>query len=327
MESRMRRMVCAATVTAAISPAWSQQAFTKPVTVVVGFAAGGPADQLARMLAPKLGAALGTTVLVDNRTGANGSLAMAHLSRAKPDGYTIGLATAGQGVINLLLLPDGGGVDTAKDLTFLGPVVRYENILLVNAALPVKTLAEFIAYAKTNPGRVSYGSGGNGASNHLSGVLLEMATGVKLNHIPYRGSGPALTDLMAGNISSMFDVLATAMPQVQAGRVRALAVTGAKRNRYVPDTPTFEEAGVPEFERLSGTLWYGMFAPPGMQPEALAMLRAVLSKIMEDSEVKAKITDLKYEPWHLNPSDYSEFHRNELAKWGAALKAAGVKAQ
>lgn len=301
------------------------QVLSKPVTLLVGFSAGGPTDQYARTLAPKLGAALGVPVIVENKTGANGSLATNFLARAKPDGYTLALSTSGQIVINPHLVP--GSTDTFKDLAFIAPLVRYENVLLVNASAPYRTLPEFIAYAKANPDKANYGSGGTGASNHLAGVLLEMSTGVKLTHVPYRGSGPAMTDLLAGNITAMFDVLATGLPHVATGKVRAFAVTGAKRSRYAPEIPTFAEAGLPEFERLSGGLWFGIYAPPGLPPEVLAALRSAFGKIQDDADLRAKIVDLKYEPWQLSPEEYPDFYRTEYAKWGAAIKAGAVKTQ
>lgn len=323
MKRAANRMVCIAFMAAAAMPAWSQT-FNKPVTLVVGFSAGGPTDLYARTLAPALGAALGVPVVVDNKPGANGSIAINSSSRAKPDGYTIALGVTGQIVINPHLLPPGGA-DTFKDLTFIAPLVRYENVFLVGASQPYKTLGEFVAYAKANPEKLSYGSGGRGASNHLSGVFLEMSIGAKLTHVPYRGNGPAMTDLLSGNINSMFDILATGLAQVQAGKLRALAVTGPKRSRYAPDIPTFEEAGLPEFEKLSGGLWFGMYGPPNMPADGLATLRAAFAKIKDDPELKAKVADLKYEPWQLSAEAYPSFYQAEYAKWGAAVKAGAVK--
>ncbi len=305
-------------------PAWSQ-VITKPVTLVVGYSPGGPTDQYARTLAPKLSAALGVPVIIDNRTGANGSIAISQIAKAKPDGTTIGLMTSAQGVINPQMLPRGGGVDTFKDLTFLASLVRYENILLIGASQPMKSLQELVTYAKANPGKISFGSGGNGASNHLSSVLLEMATGTKLNHIPYRGSAPALVDVIGGNVTMMFDVLATGLPHVQTGKVRALVVTGAKRSPFAPDVPTFAEAGYPEYERLSGGLWFTMVAPAHLPPEVLSALRAAFDKVKNDPDVKAKIVDLKYDAWDLKPEDFPEFYQSEYRKWGAAIKASGAK--
>jgi tripartite-type tricarboxylate transporter receptor subunit TctC len=299
--------IAALVLAATASIASAQNTLNKPVTLLVGFAPGGPTDQFARAVAPKMAQFLGVPVVVDNKTGAGG-----------------GLGTTGMIVINPQVIR-GLGVDTFKDLTLISPMVSYENILLVRANSPAKNLKEFIALAKANPNKVTYGSGGNGASNHLGGVLLQMASGAQFSHIPYRGSGPAMTDLLAGTIDSMFDVLATAMPHTQSGRLKALAVTGTKRSRFVPDVPTFAEAGLPEFERLSGGLWFGIYGPAGTPPEIVAQLRAALSKVKEDPDVKTKISDLRYETWDISPSEYPDFYRSEFSKWGAAIKAGGVK--
>lgn len=309
---------------ATASIASAQNTLNKPVTLLVGFAPGGPTDQFARAVAPKLSQFLGVPVVVDNKTGAGGGIAIQHLARANPDGQTLALGTSGMIVINPQVIRNLR-VDTFKDLTFIAPMVKYENILLVKSNSPAKNLKEFVAMAKANPNKVSYGSGGIGASNHLAGVLLQMASGAQFSHIPYRGSGPAMTDLLAGTIDSMFDVLSTAMPYMQSGRLRALAVTGDKRSRFVPDVPTFAEAGLPEFEQLSGGLWFGIYGPGGMPADLVAQLRAALNKVKEDPDVKTSLSNLRYETWDISPSEYPDFYRSEFSKWGAAIKAGGVK--
>ncbi|MCI3952840.1 MAG: uncharacterized protein K0R53_2338 [Burkholderiales bacterium] len=297
---------------------------TKPIAWVVGFAAGGPTDLLARIIAPKLGEVLGTTVIVENRAGAAGNIAFTQAAQAKPDGYTIILGTTGNVVINPHMYTKSA-VDTQKRFSFIAPLSKYSNVLIVNSSVPVKNVGELIAYAKQNPGKVTYGSGGNGASNHLAGVILEMATNAPLTHVPYKGSGPAMIDLMGGNITFMFDLLSTGLNNVSTGKIRPIAVTNSERSKFAPEIPTMKESGVPEYEKVSGELWVAVYGPAGMPPDVLETIRRGFTLALKSPEVRAKLDEQKYEEWNLKPEEYPEFYRGEYAKWGAAVKASGAK--
>jgi tripartite-type tricarboxylate transporter receptor subunit TctC len=304
----------------------SAQAYpNKPVRWLIPFSAGGPTDVLARAIAPKLSEGLGVPVLVENKLGAGGSLAMDAVAKAAPDGYTIGMGHTGTQSINPHMyakLP----YDSLKDFTPITPVVSYVNVLVVNPNLPVKTVAELVAYAKSNPERVSFASGGTGATNHLSGELLKAVTGAPMLHVPYKGSAPALVDVIAGNASCMFDILVTSLPQIRAGKVRALAVTSSKRSNYAPDIPTMRESGVDGYVEAGSDLWFGVFAPAGTPKPIVDRLNAELIKALKTPEVMERIRVQAYDIWTLTPEEFAAFLRVEYAKWGKIVKLAGARA-
>ncbi|HVP08461.1 MAG TPA: tripartite tricarboxylate transporter substrate binding protein [Burkholderiales bacterium] len=299
---------------------------SKPIRWLIPFSAGGPTDVLARAIAPKLGESLGVSVLVENRVGAGGSLAMDAVAKAAPDGYTIGMGHTGTQAINPHLyakLP----YDPLKDFAPITPVVSYVNVLVVNPSVPAKSVAELTAYAKANPDKVSFASGGNGATNHLSGELLMALTGAPMVHVPYKGSAPALVDVIGGNATCMFDILVTSLPQIRAGKVRALAVTSSKRSPYAPEIPTMKEAGVAGYDEAGSDLWFGVFAPAGTPKAIVNRLHSEIVKALNAPEVAERIRQQAYDPWTLTPEEFAAFLRTDYAKWGKVVKLSGAKAE
>ncbi len=325
MKSNTIRAACAALLTLFAGAATAQSYPDRPIRWLIPFSAGGPTDVLARAIAPKLSQALGQTVVVDNRVGAGGSIAMDTLAKAAPDGYTIGMGHTGTQSINPHLyskLP----YDSLKDFAPITPVVSYVNVLVVNPGVPVTSVAELIAYAKANPAKVSFASGGTGATNHLSGELLKSLTGAPMLHVPYKGSAPALVDVIGGNVTCMFDILVTSLPQIRAGKVRALAVTSSKRSGYAPDIPTMVEAGVKGYGEAGSDLWFGVFAPAGTPRAIVERLNAELVKALHTPEVSERIRLQAYDTWTLKPDEFSAFLRTDYEKWGKVVKFSGAKA-
>lgn len=296
---------------------------SRPVRMLVPYSAGGPTDLLARALAPKMSESMGQPVIVENRLGAGGSIAMDAIAKGAPDGYLIGIGLTGTQSINPHLyakLP----YNPLKDFTPITPIVSYVNVLIVGQAQPINSLAELIAYAKANPNKVAYASGGKGASNHLSGELLRTLTGAPMVHVPYKGNAPALVDVISGNATFMFDILTTALPQIRSGKVRALAVTSAKRSQYAPDVPTMKEAGVEGHDEVGSDLWMGIFAPPGTPKPIADRLYAEIVKAMNAPELVERVRALAYDVWTLKPEEFAAHLKTDYAKWGKVVKAAGI---
>jgi tripartite-type tricarboxylate transporter receptor subunit TctC len=302
-------------------PAAAQQAYpTKPITMVVPFSAGGTTDILARIVGDALRKELGQPILIDNRAGAGGNIGASLAAKAKPDGYTLFMGTVGTHAINASLykkLP----FDPIKDFQPLTRVAMVPNLLVANPARPYKNVKELLAYAKANPGKVTFGSSGNGSSIHLSGELFNNLAKVDMIHVPYKGSAPAVTDLVGGQIDVMFDNMPSAIQHVRNGRLKALAVTTAKRSPELPDVPTIAEAGVPGYEATS---WFGLFTVAGTPAAELARLNAALAKVLADPEVKAKMVAQGAEPYSEKPEQFAAFIAKESAKWGQVVKAAGA---
>jgi len=297
---------------------------SKPIRMIVPFSAGGPTDVLARSLAKSLGDVLGQPIIVDNRPGAGGSIGIDMVAKAAPDGYTVGMAHTGTTAINPHLYARHP-YDPRTDLTPITPAVSYTNVLVVNPKVPVNTLAEFIAWTKRSDVTANYASGGNGATNHLSGELLKALTGAKLDHIPYRGSAPALVDVMGGSVSAMFDIPITSLPQIRSGNVKPLAVTSAKRSSYLPDVPTMREAGVPGFDEAGSDLWFGLVAPPKLPQPIVERLYQATLKAMQTPELREAIRGMAYEAWTLPPDEFKVFIRNDYYKWAKVIKLSGAK--
>lgn len=263
------------------------------IKLVVGYSAGGPVDGAARLLAPALGQELGTQVIVENRPGASGSVGGDAVAKAAPDAAMLFFGASPTITINPNIqrkMP----FDPMKDLTPIAPLVDYTNVLVVNKDLPVHSVAELLAYAKARPGKVFYGSAGIGASNHLSGALLEKMTGVQLTHVPYKGSAPALADVMGGTVTMMFDIIATSRPFIQSGKLRALAVTSRQRNRMLPEVPTMIESGVAGYD-VGG--WFGLYGPARMDPSLVARLNAAAHKAMAREDIANRLREQGYEVW------------------------------
>ncbi len=298
----------------------------RPLRWLIPFAAGGPTDVLARAVAPKLSEALGVPVIVDTPPGAGGGIAMEALARSAPDGYTIGMGHTGTQAINPHIYAKLA-YDPLKDFSPITPLVSYVNVLVVNPQVPARTVAELVDYAKANPGKVTFASGGIGATNHLSGELLKAITGAPMVHVPYKGSAPALVDVMSGNVTMMFDILVTSLPQLKNGKVRALAITSDKRSEYAPDIPTMRESGVPGYAAAGSDLWFGVFAPANTPRAIVERLNAELVKAMDSAEVKERMRAQAYSRWTLRPDAFSEFLRTDHEKWGKVVRSAGIKAE
>ena len=309
----------AATATLPLGAA-AQNYPTKPITIVVPFAAGGTTDILARLVGQYLSTELGQPVVVENKAGAGGNIGAAFAAKAAADGHTLFMGTVGTHAINAALykkLP----YDPIKDFAPLTRVAMVPNLLVAHPSQPFKTVQEMSAYAKANPGKINFGSPGNGASPHLSGELFKSMTKVDMVHVPYKGSAPAVSDLLGGQISIMFDNLPSVIPHVRGGKLRAIAISTAKRSADLPDVPTIAEAGVPGYEATS---WFGMFAPAATPKPVLDKISAALGKVLANAEVKKKIDDQGGEPANETPAQFADFIQKESLKWGKVVKESGA---
>ena len=306
-------------------PAGAQGYPAKPIKYIVPFPPGGPLDVFSRVLTPYLATSIGQPVIVENIAGANASIGMDRVAKAAPDGYTIGLGNTGGLTINPALYGDKLPYNPLKDFSPLSLAVTYVNILVVDPNLPLKSVSDLLAYAKSNPTKVSFGSAGNGSSNHLSGELLKSLSGAPMEHVPYKGSAPALTDVIAGRLSFMFDALNTSLPQIRGGRVRALAVTSSKRSPYAPDVPTMAESGLPGYTEAGSDLWFGVVGPAGMPRPIVEKLNQHLVRVLNSPEIAEKV---KAQFLEVRPSTPEEFQRVlevDNAKWSRIVKASGAR--
>lgn len=302
-------------------PAAAQGSFpSKPITIVVPFSAGGTTDILARVVGDALKDELGQPVVIDNRAGAGGNIGGALAAKAPADGYTLFMGTVGTHAINAALYKKMP-FDHLADFAPLTRVAMVPNLLVAHPSRPYKNVKELIAYAKSNPGKVTFGSSGNGSSIHLSGELFKTMTKVDMIHVPYKGSAPAVTDLIGGQIDIMFDNMPSAIQHVRSGRLKPIAVTTAKRSPELPDVPTIAEAGVPGYEATS---WFGMFAPAKTPAPIVAQLNAALVKVLGNPDVKKKLAEQGAEPYAEKPEQFAEFIKQETAKWGRVVKASGA---
>lgn len=326
IDRRTFGMYCAAAIAApglALAQApWPQ----RPVRLIVPFAAGGPSDVLARAFARNFGDAIGQPVVVENRAGAGGAIGIDAAAKAAPDGYTLGFAHTGTTAINPHVMAKHP-YDPIADLTPITPIVSYANVLVVNTHVPATTVAEFVAWAKANPREASFASGGNGASNHLAGELLKVLTGAPLTHIPYKGSGPAMNDVVAGTVPAMFDIPVTLLPHVKSGRIRALAILSPRRSSVLPDVPTLREAGFPGFEEAGSDLWFGLVAPAKLPEPLLQRIHQEAAQVVRKPEMQETIRTMGYEPWVMSPTEFRGFIRSDFDKWGKVVQASGLKQQ
>ena len=293
----------------------------KPVRLVVGYAAGGATDVIARLVADKLGRELDQTIIVENRSGANSNVGALAVAKAAPDGYTLYMYTIANTINNTLY--NDLGYDPAKDFAPVGLIAKIPNVLVVNPSLPVKTVAEYVEFTKNAKEGVTFASSGSGSSIHMSGEMFKMTTGLNMLHVPYRGSAPAVTDLIGGQVQSMFDNAPSAVPHIQAGKLRPLAVTSAERSPQLPDVPTMAESGYPDFEVQS---WFGIAAPAGTPQPVIAKLNTALNKALEDADLQKRLNDMMATPAPGTPDDMQEFMLQEIESWGKVVKASGAKA-
>lgn len=297
----------------------------KPIKFIVPFPPGGPTDTFSRALTAFLSGIIGQPVIVENVPGAGASIGTDRIAKSAPDGYTIGLATTGTHAINPALYGPKLSYNALKDFTPLTLGVSYVNILVVNQNIPAKSVAELIAYARANPGKVNFGSAGNGASNHLSGELLKSVTGAPMQHIPYKGSAAALTDVIGGQLTFMFDVTNTVLPQIRAGRVRALAVTSAKRSPFAPEIPTMEESGVSGYAEAGSDLWFGVVGPAGIPKLIAEKLNADLVRALRSPEMAERLKAQFLNAWPSTPEEFQKVIEADYAKWGKIVHASGAQ--
>lgn len=293
-----------------------------PVRLVVPFAPGGANDIVARLLAQKMTESLGQSVIVDNRGGAGGTIGTDLVAKARPDGYTLLVASMGVAV-NAVLYPKLP-YDTLKDLAPITMLAEQPNIVVVHPSLPVKSVKELIALARARPGQVSYASGGIGSNTHLVTVLFLQMAKVDMLHVPYKGLGPAVTDLLGGQVQLIIANVATALPYVKAGRLRLLAVTSKQRFPLFPDTPTVSEAGVPGYE---STGWYGLWAPAGLSDDVLGTLNRDVRKILTSAAMMEQLRSQGMDAIPTTPDGFAKQLRVEIEKWRTVVKASGAKVQ
>jgi tripartite-type tricarboxylate transporter receptor subunit TctC len=293
----------------------------KPITYVVPFPAGGTTDTLARIIGQKLSTALGQPVVVDNKPGAGGNIGSDFVAKAAPDGYTILGGTISSHSINPSLYPKMP-YDAVKSFAPITLIGTNPLVLIVPPASSVNSLKELIAQAKAKPGSVTFASAGNGTSQHLAGEMLKAAAGIDIVHVPYKGSGPAIQDLMGGQVAMMFDTTVVAAPQIKGGKVRALAVTSARRVKGWDTIPTMAEAGLPGYEITS---WQGIFAPAGTPPAVVTRLNAEIRKILQMPDVRERLEQLGIDPVANSPDEFAAFQKAEIAKWAKVVKDGGVK--
>ena len=293
----------------------------RPVRLVVGVPPGGATDLVARIVAEQLSRQTGQQFVVDNRGGAGGNIGAEIVAKSAPDGYTLFLAPIGTMAINPFVyakIP----FDSVKDFAPVSQLTSIPIVMAVNPSVPAKDVREFIAYAKANPGKVNFGSGGNGTQSHISGVMLNSLAGIDMTHIPYKGNGPAMIDLLAGRVVVMFDQISSALPHIRSGKLNALGVTTAKRSAVAPDIPTLAETGLPTFE---ATTWHGLLAPAGTPRDVIAKLNAETVKALNSPELIEKFKANGIDPVSSTPEQFGALIKSEMQRWGEVVKAAGVK--
>ena len=290
--------------------------------MIVAVPPGGPADTLARLIAPRLTAAIGQPVVIDNRPGANGNIAYETTARAVPDGYTFVLVAAGV-AINPSLYREVQ-YDPLKDFAPITQGIAVPNILIVHPALAAASVRELIALAKARPGQIAFASAGNGTSGHLALELFRQSSGLDVIHVPYKGGGPALTEVMAGQLQALFSIAIAAMPQIRGGKVRALAITTAKRSPLAPELPTIAESGFPGFEVVG---WFGWLAPAKTPPDIVARLHREITRILVEPATRERLLALGADPVGDTPQAFGAFIKSEHAKWAGVIRQAKIQAE
>lgn len=320
--SRRRTLGAAAALALAPDIAWAQAYPSKPIRLIVPYSAGGGADTTARLIAPKLQEALGQTIVVENKPGAGGMIGDEIVAKAAPDGHTL-LIGAFAHAVNPSLFPKMP-FRTPEDFAPVSLLVTVPELMVITPSHPAKTVAELVALAKAQPGKLSYASSGNGSAQHLAAELFKMRTGTDIQHVPYKGGALAVADVAAGHVPFYFGNMSAALPQARGGRVRPLAVTSPARSPAAPDVPTLTEAGVPDCEISE---WNALIAPAGTPPAVIARLHTEVAKIMRAEEMKAKFADLGANAIGSTPDELAAFLRSEMKKWAEVVKAASIKVE
>ena len=320
--SPLRRTLITAVAVCCALPAFAQDKWpSKPINYIVPFPAGGTTDTLARVIGQKLGTALGTTIVVENRAGAGGNIGSDYVAKAAPDGYTLLGGTISSHAINASLYPKLP-YDPQKSFAPITLIGSNANVLVVNASSPYKNVKDLVAAAKAKPGTISFASAGNGTSQHLSGELFKSLAGLDIVHVPYRGSAPAIQDVIGGQVPMMFDTSVVAGPFIESGKLRALAVTSGKRTSQLPNVPTMAESGVTGYDVVS---WQAIFAPAGTPAPIIQRLHAEVAKIIKSPEISERLTKLGMEPSGMTPTELAAFQASEIAKWAKVIKAGNIK--
>jgi tripartite-type tricarboxylate transporter receptor subunit TctC len=329
LKTRRRVSIAAASALAAsllasvfAGPAAAQAYPSRTVKIVVPYAPGGTNDIVARLLAQRLGDRLGQPFIVENKPGASGNLGAEQVARAPADGYTLVLVTMGHSIAPSLY--KGIRYDIRNDLAPVSELTSGPVLVMVNPALGVNTIAELVALAKAKPGTLNFSSAGNGSSTHLATEYLSAQTGIKMTHIPFGGSAPAMADVMAGNSQLVMDLMFSAMPQVKGGKLKAIAQTGAKRSPAMPDLPTVAEAGVPGFDVV---VWNGLMAPAGTPKEVIAKLNQELKRELDSPELKERLLAQGFEPAWSTPEAFGQKIAADIARWSKVVQASGAKVE
>lgn len=300
----------------AIAATWPDKA----VRMVVGYAPGGSTDVLARVVAKSMSDATGQPFVVENRPGANSNMAAESVARSAPDGYTIFMGTISTATNVSVYKEARYNIDS--DLISVAPLAAVPNLLVVNAKLPIYSVQEYVKYATQNPGKLTFASPGVGSSVHLSGELFKLKTGIDMLHVPYRGSGPALNDLLGGQVDSMFDNLPSVLPHVQSGALRALGVTTQTRNASLPSVAPISEQGVADYDAYA---WFGFFLPAGTSPGIVDSLNQLVRGALNDPSTTKQLASMGASPMNMTPGEYQEFVHKEIAKWAEVIKTLDIK--
>ena len=315
------KWLCAGAALLVATQVHAQTFPSKPIRIVVPFAAGGPADITARTIAPRMTELLGPPIIVDNRGGANGVIGAEAAIRAPADGYTMLMSTSSVTSINMVTYGDKPPYDTLRDLQPLTPVMTTTSLLVLHPSMPAKTLKELVALAKARPAQITFGSAGTGGTLHFGIEMLQREAGVKLTHVPFKGAGPAVTDLIGGQINGMFVDLPVISPYVKSGKVRAIAVTSVERSQYFPDIPTTREAGYPGVEM---TNVYGLLVPAKTPRDAVMKLHDAVVKTVATPAVRERLMSVGADPRTMTPEEFTKFIRADIEKWGKLAKSAGI---